>query len=167
VVWGGEGTNGQHAYHQMLHQGTRAVAVEFVLVADPDHPRAEHHRWLLANGLAQGEALLVGRAHADPQRAMPGNRPSTTVLLDALTPASLGALLALHEHRVFVQGILWGINSFDQWGVELGKTLAERLYAELAGADAAAQAPAAGSHDASTAALLRRLRMAGRLHGAG
>ena len=136
VVWGEPGTNAQHAYFQMLHQGSDVVPVEFILlkqssaVASGISPEASarQHRMLLANGLAQSQALMQGRASADePHRDFPGNRPSTTLLLDRLTPRSLGALLALYEHRVFTSGAVWGIDSFDQWGVELGKTLGARL----------------------------------------
>ncbi len=140
VVWGGEGTIGQHAFHQLLHQGTRAVSIDFVLsrrrAVDP--PFDDHDRWLAAHALAQGEALLRGRSSDelgdDPlagHRRMPGNRGSTTVLLDDLSPASLGALLALYEHKTFCCGVIWGVNAYDQWGVELGKGLAERIYREL------------------------------------
>ena len=135
VVWGEPGTNAQHAYFQMLHQGSDVVPVEFILlgqssaVASGIAPEAvaRQHRMLLANGLAQSQALMQGRASADePHRDFPGNRPSTTLLLERLTPRSLGALLALYEHRVFTSGAVWGIDSFDQWGVELGKTLEQR-----------------------------------------
>ena len=140
VVWGGEETNGQHAFHQLLHQGTRSFSADLIAVAAPGHDLAERHRWLLANCLGQGSALLAGHeAGADgpdaiaPHRAVPGNRATTTLLLDALTPASLGALLALYEHKVFTQATVWGINPFDQWGVELGKELAGGVLEALAG----------------------------------
>jgi len=186
VVWGEPGTNGQHAYFQMLHQGSDVVPVEFILVAHRDAAGAAQgatigerldaqHRMLLANGLAQSQALMQGRSADEAraqrpgsgrsvsdesalaaQRAFPGNRPSTTLLLERLTPRSLGALVAMYEHRVFTSGALWGINSFDQWGVELGKELGQRLLPllEAGSLDAAA----VGSLDASTLALLRRLR---------
>ncbi|MEO6363619.1 MAG: glucose-6-phosphate isomerase, partial [Caldimonas sp.] len=162
VVWGEPGTNGQHAYFQMLHQGSDVIPVEFILVrrAEPARPwpaevktRLEaQHRMLLANGLAQAQALMQGQA-AEPHRTFAGNRPSTTLLLEALTPHSLGALLAMYEHRVFTSGAVWSINSFDQWGVELGKTLGARLLpliedGTIDGTDL----------DGSTAGLLRRLR---------
>jgi glucose-6-phosphate isomerase len=163
VVWGEPGTNAQHAYFQMLHQGSDVVPVEFILlgqssaVASGISPEASarQHRMLLANGLAQSQALMQGRASADePHRDFPGNRPSTTLLLDRLTPRSLGALLALYEHRVFTSGAVWGIDSFDQWGVELGKTLSNDLLARLGpAASGAPQAPL----DASTAGLMARL----------
>ncbi|MEO5845407.1 MAG: glucose-6-phosphate isomerase, partial [Caldimonas sp.] len=136
VVWGEPGTNAQHAYFQMLHQGSDVVPVDFILLREPSAaasgiaPEAtlRQHRMLLANGLAQGQALMQGRAGgSEPHRDFPGNRPSTTLLLERLTPSSLGALLALYEHRVFTSGAVWGIDSFDQWGVELGKTLGARL----------------------------------------
>ncbi|MCP5433747.1 MAG: glucose-6-phosphate isomerase [Alphaproteobacteria bacterium] len=129
VVWGGAGTNGQHAYFQHLHQGTDVVPVDFIAAIAPDHGLAGHHRLLMANLFAQGEALMRGRASPDgnPHRAFPGNRPSTAILMDRLTPERLGALLALYEHKVFCLGVLWGVPSFDQWGVELGKELAGSL----------------------------------------
>ena len=151
VVWGEPGTNGQHAYFQMLHQGTDVVPVEFIAVRQPAHRLAEHHPQLLANVLAQAQALMQGRADAGGHKDFPGNRPSTMLLLDRLEPASLGALIALYEHRVFCAGALWGINSFDQWGVELGKVLAKDLAPRLASGDTSGLDP-------STAALVRRLR---------
>jgi glucose-6-phosphate isomerase len=170
VVWGEPGTNGQHAYFQMLHQGSDVIPVEFIAVKTPHHALAESHRKLLANCLAQSQALMVGksadeargekaptaaadfdRAALSRHRAFPGNRPSTTLVLDALTPRALGALIALYEHRVFTSGALWGINSFDQWGVELGKALASQLLPRFESGDASGL-------DASTAALLARLR---------
>lgn len=168
VVFGDAGTNGQHAFFQLLHQGTDVIPVEFVAAAQGEEPAAAQAK-LLANLIAQGEALLVGRSEDDvraelqgrgvdstvietlaPQRTFPGDRPSTLILMDALTPEALGALLALYEHKTFVEGVLWGVNSFDQWGVELGKTLASRILAEWSGSE--------GSHDASTARLIERLK---------
>ncbi len=151
VLWGEPGTNGQHAYFQMLHQGTDVVPVEFVAVKTPRHDLAGHHTLLLANVLAQAQALMVGKEDAGGHKNFPGNRPSTFLLLDDLTPASLGALIALQEHRVFVSGSIWGINSFDQWGVELGKVLAMDVANRLATGDATGL-------DGSTAGLLARLR---------
>jgi len=151
VLWGEPGTNGQHAYFQMLHQGTDRVPVEFIAVREPAHRLPGHHDLLLANALAQAQALMQGKSDPGGHRNFSGNRPSTFFLLEALTPASLGALLALYEHRVFTSGSVWGIDSFDQWGVELGKVLAGDLAARLASGDAAGL-------DASTAGLLRRLR---------
>jgi glucose-6-phosphate isomerase len=169
VVWGEPGTNGQHAYFQMLHQGTDVIPVEFILVRQPAHALADQHAKLLANGLAQAQALMLGktteqalaeqaptasatldRAVLARHRTFPGNRPSTTLLLEALTPRSLGALIALYEHRVFVSGALWGINSFDQWGVELGKALCNALLPRLDSGDVTGL-------DGSTAGLLQRL----------
>jgi len=177
VVWGEAGTNGQHAYFQMLHQGTDVIPVEFIAVKRPNHGAtgelaeklADQHRKLLANCLAQSQALMQGKTAAEAltekaptasatldrdvlsrHRSFPGNRPSTTLLLDALTPASLGALIALYEHRVFVTGALWGINSFDQWGVELGKALCNQLLPRFESGDTAGL-------DGSTAGLLQRL----------
>ncbi len=153
VLWGEPGTNGQHAYFQMLHQGTDVVPLEFVAVKKARHELAGHHSQLLANVLAQAQALMLGKADAGGHRHFPGNRPSTFLLLDDLTPASLGALIALQEHRVFVSGALWGINSFDQWGVELGKVLARDIEPRLHSGDASGL-------DGSTAGLLARLRNA-------
>ena len=152
VLWGEPGTNGQHAYFQMLHQGTDVVPVEFVAVKQPRHTLAGHHPMLLANVLAQAQALMVGKTDAGGHKHFPGNRPSTFLLLDDLTPAALGALIALQEHRVFVSGSLWGINSFDQWGVELGKELATGLLPVVEGKEDAA------GRDASTAGLVRHMR---------
>jgi glucose-6-phosphate isomerase len=151
VLWGEPGTNGQHAYFQMLHQGTDKVPVEFIAVRQPAHTLPVHHDLLLANALAQAQALMQGKADPGGHRDFPGNRPSTFFLLEALTPASLGALLALHEHRVFTSGSVWGIDSFDQWGVELGKVLAQDIAARLASGRL-------DGLDDSTAGLLRRLR---------
>ena len=151
VLWGEPGTNGQHAYFQMLHQGTEVVPVEFIAVKHPSHKLAGHHRLLLANVVAQAQALMVGKADAGGHRNFSGNRPSSFLLLDALTPQSLGALIALQEHRVFVSGSIWGINSFDQWGVELGKVLAREVEARMVSGDWS-------NLDGSTAGLLARLR---------
>ncbi len=151
VLWGEPGTNGQHAYFQMLHQGTDVVPVEFIAVRKAAHTMAGHHELLLANALAQAQALMVGRADAGGHRDFPGNRPSTFLVLDELTPESLGALVALQEHRVFVSGSLWGLNSFDQWGVELGKVLATDLGRRLASGDTSGL-------DGSTAGLLAIMR---------
>ena len=147
VVWGEPGTNAQHAYFQMLHQGTDLVRSNSSCVKQPRRrggavahgALAQQHRMLLANGLAQSQALMQGRARraTEPHRDFPGNRPSTTFVLERLTPRSLGALLALYEHRVFTSGAIWGIDSFDQWGVELGKTLGARLLPPRPAAGAA------------------------------
>ena len=150
VLWGEPGTNGQHAFFQMLHQGTDVLPLELIAVRQPTHPLKGHHNKLLANALAQAQALMVGKESEDGHRHFPGNRPSTFLLLDELSPASLGALIALQEHRVFVSGSLWGINSFDQWGVELGKVLAKDIEARLDSGDATGL-------DGSTAGLLKRL----------
>ena len=149
VLWGEPGTNGQHAYFQMLHQGTTVVPVEFVAVKTQTNTLPGHQQKLLANALAQAQALMIGKTDGGGHKHFPGNRPSTFLLLEELTPASLGALIALQEHRVFVSGAIWGINSFDQWGVELGKVLAQDIEARLATGDTAGL-------DASTAGLLRR-----------
>ena len=173
VIWGDTGTNGQHAYFQMLHQGTDPVPVDFIAALRPSHALAGHQEALLANCFAQSEALMRGRTQDEvaaelqaqglaadriaalaPHRTFPGNRPSNTLLLQSLTPASLGALIALYEHKVFVQGVIWGINSFDQWGVELGKVLARAIQNELM------TAPDVDAHDASTNGLIARAREA-------
>ena len=154
VLWGEPGTNGQHAYFQMLHQGTAVVPVEFVAVkraARAPNALPGHHTKLLANALAQAQALMRGKEDAGGHQHFPGNRPSTFLLLEQLTPASLGALIALQEHRVFVSGAIWGINSFDQWGVELGKVLARDIEPRLQSGDISGL-------DGSTAGLLQRLR---------
>lgn len=130
VIFGETGTNAQHAFMQLLHQGTDIIPADFIIVKNPDHDLAEHHRKLNANALAQAQSLMQGREKADkPYKKFDGNRPSSTLLLERLDPWHLGMLLALYEHRTFVQGIIWNINSFDQWGVELGKTLANELLA--------------------------------------
>jgi glucose-6-phosphate isomerase len=167
VVWGSPGTNGQHAFYQMLHQGTEVVPADFVVCAKPHHALPEHHAILLANCFAQSEALMHGKSEAEvrdelraqglagdeldrllPHKVFPGNRPSSTLVLDALTPRALGALIALYEHKVFAESVIWGINAFDQWGVELGKKLADRILPELS------KGVAATSHDSSTSGLI-------------
>lgn len=171
VVWGEPGTNGQHAFFQLLHQGTRLVPADFLIAARGDHPYEEHHRMLAANCFAQTEALMRGRTVEEARRELeeqglaegavekllahkvfPGNRPSNTLLYPRLTPRLLGSLLALYEHKVFVQGVIWNVNSFDQWGVELGKQLARRILPELESAGAIEE------HDVSTAGLIARWR---------
>jgi glucose-6-phosphate isomerase len=158
IVWGEPGTNGQHAFYQLLHQGTRLVPIDFIGFAQPNHPLIEQHNLLMANLFAQGEALAFGKtldevvaegipAHQQAHRVFPGNRPSTTILAPRLTPNVLGQLIALYEHIVFVQGCVWDVNSFDQWGVELGKALANRITPELTGTDPP-------HHDSSTTALI-------------
>jgi glucose-6-phosphate isomerase len=163
VTWGQVGSNGQHAFFQALHQGSDVVPVEFVLAARPAHGLPEHHTKLLANALAQARALMVGQPGDAPERHFPGNRPSTVLLLTDQSPRSIGALLALYEHRTFVLGSLWGLNSFDQWGVELGKRHAGEIEAALR-ADGAVGSPdgtsVAEALDASTMGLVARLRAA-------
>lgn len=152
AVFGNAGTNDQHAFFQMLHQGTDVIPVDFVAVAQADEGPKPQQAILLANAIAQAEALMTGSANAaEPHRNFPGDRPSSFILMDRLTPKTLGALIALYEHKVFVEGVLWDIDSFDQWGVELGKTLATAVLGELQGGEA-------GVHDASTAALIERLK---------
>ena len=158
VVWGGEETNGQHAFHQLLLQGTRAFSADFVAVARAGHDLKDHHDWLIANCLAQSKAMLEGRVPDGPlaaHRSIPGGHPSTTLLLDELSPRSLGALLALYEHKVFCLGAIWQINAFDQWGVELGKELAGPIHDELAKVGGRG-----ARHDASTAGLLTQMSRA-------
>jgi glucose-6-phosphate isomerase len=164
VIWGSTGSNGQHAYFQMLHQGTDLVPVDFIAPLKPSHARPGQHQVLLANCFAQAEALMCGqrkdeRAGHEGQslpayRMLAGNHPSNMLLMDKLTPATLGALLALYEHKTFVQGVLWNINSFDQWGVERGKALASRILPELEGKQADHK------HDGSTSGLIARARRA-------
>jgi glucose-6-phosphate isomerase len=154
VVWGEPGTNSQHAFFQLLHQGTEVHPVDVIAFKAPTSGHEVMHKMLLANALAQAEALLMGRdaPEGEPHRFFPGNRPSTFFLFDELTPKTLGMLVAMHEHRIFVQGVLWGISSFDQWGVELGKAMANVLLPMLGGASDGA------SHDPSTSELLARIR---------
>jgi glucose-6-phosphate isomerase len=154
VIWGGVGTNSQHAYMQLLHQGTSVIPVDFIGFAKVLAQGSEEHDALVANMLAQSQALAFGRAAdgADAalsdHRAMPGNRPSTTIVASQLSAATLGALIALYEHSTFVQGCIWDINSFDQWGVEHGKQLAATVAADIA------EGTASASHDSSTKSLL-------------
>lgn len=151
VVWGEPGTNGQHAFFQLLHQGTDVVPCEFMIAAEGHEPELAHqHDLLKANCLAQSEALMRGRNHAEPHRQFPGNRPSITLAYPKLTPFVLGQIIALYEHRVFVEGVIWGLNSFDQWGVELGKEMATDLLPLVQGGDASGK-------DGSTQGLLQAL----------
>jgi glucose-6-phosphate isomerase len=165
VVWGTPGTNGQHAYFQLLHQGTRLVPADFIGFANPTDPLPGHHDLLMANFIAQTEALAFGKpreqveaegvpAHQVAARTFAGDRPTSTIMAPALTPRTLGQLVATYEHAVFTKAAVWHIDPFDQWGVELGKALATTLLEELE----AAEEPDAGSHDASTLALIRRYR---------
>lgn len=165
IVWGEPGTNGQHAFFQLLHQGTRIVPADFIAVCRAAEPLGRHQDMLLANCFAQTQALAFGRTASEvdaggtpagliPYKTFPGNRSSNTLMLDELTPRTLGALIALYEHKIFTQGIIWNIYSFDQWGVELGKQLADRVLDDIAG-----NAPEPSSrHDSSTAALIQRYR---------
>jgi glucose-6-phosphate isomerase len=166
IVWGTAGTNGQHAYFQLLHQGTTLVPIDFIgfLHAQPDHDLGRHQDLLFANVLAQSEALAFGKSSAEvaaegvpadlvPHRTFPGNRPSSVLVAEQLTPHALGALIAAYEHKVMTLGVLWGIDSFDQWGVELGKVLAGRIVDELE-----ADTEPSLAHDSSTNALIRRYR---------
>ena len=164
VIWGEPGTNGQHSFHQLLHQGTRLVPCDFIAFAEPTHPLGRHHEILVANVIAQSEALAFGKtaeqvaaegtpAWLVPHRVCEGNRPSNTLVAKRLDPATLGRLVALYEHSVFTQGLVWEIDSFDQWGVELGKVLAQRVLPELE-----SEAMPKLGHDGSTNALIRLLR---------
>ncbi len=164
IVWGEPGTNGQHAFFQLLHQGTKLVPCDFIGFLKPADDLAGHHDLLMANLFAQSEALAFGKNAEEVRaagvaeelvahRTFPGSRPSTTILVEALTPHSLGALIALYEHKVFTQGVIWGINSFDQWGVELGKVLAAQIATEIV-----ADAEPRLAHDSSTNQLIRRYR---------
>jgi len=169
IYWGEPGTNGQHSFYQLIHQGTRLIPCDFIAFGQSLNPLGRHHDLLLANVFAQGEALAFGKTAEEvraegtpewlvPHRSFPGNRPSSTLLLDRLTPAALGKLVALYEHSVFTQGALWNINPFDQWGVELGKVLAQRIIPELENAEVPAL-----NHDSSTNALIRRYRQLSRI----
>jgi glucose-6-phosphate isomerase len=165
VWWGEPGTNGQHSFYQLLHQGTSLVPADFIFFAQPINDVGDHHDKLVSNVLAQAHVLAFGRTAEElraegveerlvPHKVMPGNRPSTTLMLDRLTPYALGTLVALYEHVVLTQGVVWGINSFDQWGVELGKVMAGRLLPALEDDDV----PDLSGFDASTAALTLRYR---------
>jgi glucose-6-phosphate isomerase len=164
IYWGEPGTNGQHSFYQLIHQGTRLIPCDFIVFGQPLNAIGRHHDILVANVLAQSEALAFGKTteevEADgtppwlaPHRTFEGNRPSTTILMERLTPAALGKLVALYEHSVFTQGTIWKIDSFDQWGVELGKVLAQRIIPEL-------ESPEESNlkHDSSTNALIRKYR---------
>ena len=151
IVWGEPGTNGQHAFYQLIHQGTRLIPADFIGFVEATDPIGKHHDLLMANFFAQTEALAFGQDHDDPQRRFTGNRPTTTILAERLDPETLGRLIALYEHKVFTQGAVWGINSFDQFGVELGKVLATSIEPELtANGDL--------DHDSSTNALIEHYR---------
>jgi glucose-6-phosphate isomerase len=164
VVWGTPGTNGQHAYYQLLHQGTRLVPADFIGFVKPTRRVGDHHDLLMANFLAQTEALAFGKTAEEarqegiaeslvPHRSFPGNRPTNTILAPELSPRVLGELVATYENKVLTEGVIWGINSFDQWGVELGKSLALRIVPELT-----SEAEPVLDHDSSTNALIRRYR---------
>ena len=171
VIWGTPGTNGQHAYFQLIHQGTQLIPVDFVLPVNSHYPECDHQSILLANGLAQAEALMKGKSAEEvrvelqksgldgkaleallPHKVFPGNRPSNVLLFPKLTPEMLGQLVALYEHKVFVQGVIWNINSFDQWGVELGKQLAKAILPDLQ------QEAEISSHDSSTTELIKLIK---------
>jgi glucose-6-phosphate isomerase len=164
LYWGEPGTNGQHSFYQLIHQGTRLIPCDFIGFQNALNPLGEQHDMLIANVFAQGEALAFGKTADEvkaegsanwlvPHRVFEGNRPSNTILLERLTPAALGKLVALYEHSVFTQGAIWQVDSFDQWGVELGKVLAQRIIPELTN-----QAQPKFDRDSSTNALIRRYR---------
>jgi glucose-6-phosphate isomerase len=155
VVWGTPGTNGQHAYYQLIHQGTRLIPADFIGFLEPPHRLGPHHDLLMANFFAQTEALAFGQPApaGQPYRDFPGNHPTNTILAPRLSAGVLGQLVALYEHKVFTQGVVWGINSFDQWGVELGKVLAQNIVPQLTSPEEPAL-----EHDSSTNALIRRYR---------
>jgi glucose-6-phosphate isomerase len=164
VYWGEPGTNGQHSFYQLIHQGTHLLPCDFIAFAQSLNPLGDHHDLLMANVFAQTEALAFGKTVEEVEaegihgalarhRAFEGNRPTNTILAERLTPEMLGKLVALYEHSVFTQGTIWGINSFDQWGVELGKVLANRIGDELQSEDEPELA-----HDSSTNALITRYR---------
>ena len=171
VIWGGVGCNGQHAYHQLLHQGTQLIPADFIVPVVSYNPVADHHQWLYANCLSQSQALMLGKTRAEaeaelrakglledevqrlaPHKVIPGNRPSNTLVLERVSPRRLGALVAMYEHKVFVQSVIWGINAFDQWGVELGKEMGKNVYQRMTSWD---PEPA---EDASTQGLIDYFR---------
>jgi glucose-6-phosphate isomerase len=166
IYWGEPGTNGQHSFYQLIHQGTKLIPCDFIAFLQTLNPLGTHHELLLANVFAQAEALAFGKTPDEvrsegtpewlvPHRTFEGNRPSTVILAEKLTPETLGKLIALYEHSVFTQGTIWQIDSFDQWGVELGKALANRIIPELAGTGETEL-----KHDSSTNALIRKYRKA-------
>lgn len=171
VIWGGVGCNGQHAYHQLLHQGTQLIPADFIVPVVSFNPVADHHQWLYANCLSQSQALMLGKTRAEAEaelrdkgaseeevqklashKVIPGNRPSNTLVVERISPRRLGALAALYEHKVFVQSVVWGINAFDQWGVELGKELGKGVYNRLVGSEESS------AEDASTQGLINYFR---------
>lgn len=171
VIWGGVGANGQHAYHQLLHQGTQMIPADFIVPIVSFNPVADHHQWLYANCLSQSQALMMGKTRAEaeaelrdkgmseeevqklaPHKVIPGNRPSNTLVVERISPRRLGALVAMYEHKVFVQSVIWGTNAFDQWGVELGKEMGKAVYQRLTGGT---EEPA---DDASTQGLINYFR---------
>jgi glucose-6-phosphate isomerase len=164
IYWGEPGTNGQHSFYQLIHQGTRLIPCDFIGFAKALNPLGRHHDILMANVFAQAEALAFGKTEAEvkaegtadwlvPHRLFEGNRPSNVIIMDKLTPAALGKLVALYEHNVFTQGVVWQIDSFDQWGVELGKVLAQRIVPQLEDAEEPKL-----EHDSSTNTLIRYYR---------
>jgi glucose-6-phosphate isomerase len=169
IYWGEPGTNGQHSFYQLIHQGTKLIPCDFIAFMQPLNPLGHHHDLLLANVFAQAEALAFGKTPQEilsentpawlvPHKTFEGNRPSSMIIIERLTPAALGKLVALYEHSVFTQGTIWQINSFDQWGVELGKALAARIIPEL---ESVAEQKL--NHDSSTNTIIRRYRKSKKL----
>ncbi|TBU86858.1 glucose-6-phosphate isomerase [Phytopseudomonas dryadis] len=171
VIWGGVGCNGQHAYHQLLHQGTLLIPADFIVPVSSYNPVADHHQWLFANCLSQSQALMLGKSREEaeeelrgkglgeeevqrlaPHKVIPGNRPSNTLVMERVSPRRLGALIAMYEHKVFVQSVIWGNNAFDQWGVELGKELGKGVYSRMVGDEDSA------AEDGSTQGLIEFFR---------
>ena len=179
IIWGGAGANGQHAYHQLLHQGTRLAPADFIIPLHTHNPVGHHHAILFANCLSQTEALMRGKSRDEareellrqgvapdeaerlaPHKVIPGNKPSNTILFDRATPRTVGALVALYEHKVFTQGVIWDLDSFDQWGVELGKQLGNEILDQLE----SRSAPERGDRDSSTTGLINLFRRAHDTH---
>jgi len=171
IIWGEPGTNGQHAFYQLIHQGTKLIPCDFIAPVFTHNEIGDHHTLLLSNFFAQTEALMKGKSetvvkeelsakgmsaeeveHLAPHKVFPGNKPTTSIMFDKLTPQTLGALVAMYEHKIFVQGVIWDINSYDQWGVELGKELAKKILPELT------SEAEVDSHDASTNGLINRFK---------
>jgi glucose-6-phosphate isomerase len=148
VLWGEPGTNGQHAFYQLIHQGTQIIPCDFIVAAQPHHPLGDHHQKLISNFFAQTEALMNGADHENDYRVFEGNRPTNSFLIKKITPYTLGQLIAFYEHKIFVQGVIWNIYSYDQWGVELGKILANKILPELHDENQVS------SHDGSTNGLI-------------
>jgi len=152
IIWGEPGTNGQHAFYQLIHQGTELIPCDFIACAQSHYELEDHHKKLMSNFFAQTEALMNGADNKDPHRKFSGNKPTNSILLTRLTPFALGQLIAMYEQKIFVQGVIWNIYSFDQFGVELGKVLANKILPELEGNDPV------NSHDSSTNGLINTFK---------